>query len=155
MNMKECCKKLTDALDGIITDSFFDDKKGDYVELYIDNPNNDEIMLQLILSEEEFGVLYRDYSRFFGYDDKTEENADKLLALINGIMSGRLSMITLYKDGSGYAADAVVSNDKIDDELLGKFIAQYAGNTDSGYLEIVRWQSSGYETRSYREGVLK
>lgn len=154
MKMKDTCKKFLELLKDDITDSFYDDDGGDYVELYIENPDNEDLNLQIEIDSEYFGLSYRSYDETYSYDEHSEENIILLADKIHKIISGELCMITLYRENKGWSVDILEETSKVNDSCLEKFVADVTDDGDNGYIEVVIWGESDYDSYDFDDKKL-
>lgn len=142
MNMKEICRKYIDALGNYISDSFYDDEGGDYVELDIFNPVNDYMSIEIEIDSSYFGFVCHNYDEMYYYDEDTEENLNRSIEKINGIITGTLCEISLNAYGQPLSTSETAEVNSINNEFLDKIISSCGMTKCSGQIKICYWNRS-------------
>lgn len=142
MNMKEICRKYIDALEMYITDSFYDDEGGDYVELDIFNPINKYMSIEIEIDSCYFGFVCHNYDEMYYYDENTEENLNKSIERIKGIINGTLCEISLNASGQPVSISETAEANAVCKDYLDNMLSSCAMTKCSGQLKICYWNSA-------------
>ena len=110
--------------------------------------------MQIEIDSEYFGLSYRSYDETYSYDEHSEENIILLADKIHKIISGELCMITLYRENKGWSVDILEETSKVNDSCLEKFVADVTDDGDNGYIEVVIWGESDYDSYDFDDKQL-
>ena len=141
MNMKEMCERFVSALEDCITDSFYDDDGGDFVELYIESLLDPKMKIQIEIDTEYFGFSCLDYDETYGYDEYAEENYNEIIRKIRKLMSGELCVILFYGSGRNFYNILEESN-RADESFIKNYISNLYDNISLCYAEKYVWNES-------------
>lgn len=153
MNMKEICRKYIDAFGSYITDSFYDDEGGDYVELDIFNPDNKYMSIEIEIDSSYFGFVCHNYDEMYYYDEKTEDNLNRSIDKISGIINGTLCEISLNVSGQPVSTSEIAEVNAVSKEFLDKMLLSNGMTKCSGQLKICYWNKSS-QIYSFENGIV-
>lgn len=147
MNMKEMCKKFLDDLDGIITDSFYDDDGNGFVELDIENPDTVEKNIQIEIDSEYYGFSYCCYDEIYSYDGTESDKIPLICNKIRSILGKTACVIKIETaDDEIYKLAEITA---IDNNSLAKLISEETSDAKDGKLKIILWNTEIEKEFSY------
>ncbi len=154
MNMKEVCKKFMELLEEHITDSFYDDDGGDYVELYISSPSDNGMNVEIEIDAEYFGFTCRNYDETYDYDENAEQNIIQASETIKGIIGGQLCEVTIFPEGNFLSASEIAEERSVNTDYLNKLLNECCFSDNDGYIEIVRYNTAEIEKHNFKHGKI-
>lgn len=139
MDMKEICRRYIEAFGSYITDSFYDDEGGDYVELDIYNQNNKSMSIEIEIDSSYFGFVCHNYDEMYNYDENTEEYLNRSINKIRGIINGTLCEVSMNVDGQPVSASKIAEEKAVCRKFLDDMLFSYGMTKCSGQINICYW----------------
>ena len=137
MNMKDVCKAFTDKLEGTITDSFYDDDDGGFVELDIENPADIDMDIQIEIDSSYFGFSYCSYDETYGYDACDKSVIDDICKKIQAILDNKLCLIAIETNEK--SVNLLKDISEVGNDRLAEIIAVCSENAEKGIIKIILW----------------
>lgn len=138
MNMKEVCKLFLEKLDGIITDSFYDDEDNGFVELDIENPDTTDKNIQIEIDSEYYGFSYCCYDEMYNYDGNEQGNIETICNKIKSILDKTACVIKIETDNDDIFKLADIT--AIDNSSLAELISKETSD-EEGKVKIILWNA--------------
>ncbi|MBQ2824185.1 MAG: hypothetical protein IJF18_06380 [Oscillospiraceae bacterium] len=149
MNMKDVCKAFNSKLEGIITDSFYDDDDGGFVELDIENPADIDMDIQIEIDSSYFGFSYCSYDETYSYDECSETVIDGICSKIQDILDNRLCLISV--ETAEKSVNLLKEISDVGNDRLAEIIAECTENAEHGSIKIILWNKTMEKQFSYTD----
>ena len=139
MNMKEICKAFTEKLDGIITDSFYDDEGDGFIELTVDNPDTSDKNIQIEIDSTYYGFSYCCYDEIHDYDGHEKETIEEMCSKIFSIVEKTSCLIKIETSDDVFYKLADLTS--IDNNTLADLITESTEAVMDGTVKIILWNA--------------
>lgn len=139
MNMKEICKEFLAKLDGIITDSFYDDDGDGFVELTVDNPDTTDKNIQIEIDSTYYGFSYCCYDEIYDYDGNEMEKLEEICSKISSIVGKTACLIKIETNDNEFYKLAEIT--AIDNTSLASIIDEETDSAQEGKVKIILWNA--------------
>ena len=149
MNMKDVCKAFNEKLERIITDSFYDDDDGGFVELDIENPADIDMDIQIEIDSSYFGFSYCSYDETYSYDICDESLVDDICAKIQTILDNKLCLITIETEEK--SVNLLKDISEVGNDCLAEIISDCTENAEKGSIKIILWNKTMEKQFSYTD----
>ncbi len=150
MNMKYVCKAFNDKLDGIITDSFYDEEDGGFVELDIENPADIDMDIQIEIDSNYFGFSYCSYDETHSYGSDEEAVIDDICEKIRGIIGKKICLISI--ETAEKSVNLLEDVSAVNNERLAEIVAECTDDEKNGCVKIIMWNTSMEKKFSFADG---